>query len=72
MSNPTESSVIELPSFYVDTAQITRQPFTVQVVLGKLDMAGRAAPSLHLTLSPEFCQRLGELLIAAATGSASE
>jgi hypothetical protein len=39
--------VLELPSFYVDAAQISRHPFTVQVVLGKLEMGSRAAPSLH-------------------------
>jgi hypothetical protein len=70
---PTDTSnVIQLPSFYVDAAQINRQPFTVQVVLGKLDMGNRVAPSLHLTLSPGFCQRLGEMLLAAAAGSDAE
>jgi len=69
---PDASNVIQLPSFYVDAAQINRQPFTVQVVLGKLDMGNRVAPALHLTLSPGFCQRLGEMLLAAAAGSDAE
>jgi hypothetical protein len=63
------AAVIQLPTFYVDAVQVSRQPFTVQVLLGKLDMVGEVHPSLHLTLSPGFCQRLGEILLEAAAGA---
>ena len=64
-----ESRTIELPSVYVDTAHIRRQPFTVHVLLGSLDLHGDVSPALHVTLSPAFCRQLGEMLLAAANAA---
>jgi len=65
-----ESRTVELPSCYVDTAHIRRQPFTVHLLLGNLDLHGDVSPSLHVTLSPTFCRHLGEMLLAAAAAAA--
>lgn len=62
----TSESPIALPSFYVDTAHIRRQPFTVHLLLGNMDVHGDVSPSMHLTLSPAFCRHLAGMLIAAA------
>jgi hypothetical protein len=66
VSEPAESERFELPSYYVDTAHVRRQPFTVHLMLGRVDPQGEIEPSLHVTLSPEFCRHLGALLLAAA------
>ena len=65
----SESRTVELPSVYVDTAHVRRQPFTVHLLLGNLDLHGDVSPSLHVTLSPAFCRQLGEMLLAAANAS---
>lgn len=70
MPEPTPPAALHVPSCYVDAVQATRQPFTVQVLLGSLDMGGQVAPAVHLTMSPGFCKYLGELLLSAATAEA--
>jgi hypothetical protein len=70
--SPDAPGVVQLPSLYVDAAHLTRQPFTVQAVLGKLDMEGNFMPAVHLSLTPEFCRRLGALLLEAGAAQPSE
>jgi hypothetical protein len=54
-----------IPTFYVDAVQISGQAFTIQMILGAVDMGGRITPSVHLTLSPAFAAHLAELITSA-------
>jgi len=62
----------QIPSYYVDTAHVRRQPFTVHLLLGSIDPQGDVSPSLHVSLNPDFCRQLGALLLAAAERVAEE
>ena len=54
-----------VPTFYVDAVQVAAQPFTIQLLLGAVDMNGAVTPAVHLTMNPAFARQLAALLVGA-------
>ena len=55
----------QIPSFYVDAAEVHPLPFTLQIMLGSQTASGEPEPRLQISMNPLFAAHLRDALSQA-------